>query len=184
MNTPCSKFHPNENSFGSSSNLVKHPLVSLMLYMSQQSRGLVTAVDNHFDKLWLQGSQGRHKNIAVTSLTALTVFPSGHRQMVMFRAHSAPRLMTLQWRHNERNGVSNHRSFHYWLNHFFGRRSKKTSKLRGTGLCEGNSPVTREYPEQRASNAERFSFDDVIMEPSDEWPLLTVDKIRTKNRYG
>ena len=35
------------------------------------------------------------------------------------------------------------------------RRSlEKTSKLRVTGLCEGNSPVTDEFPAQRASNAE------------------------------
>ena len=43
------------------------------------------------------------------------------------------------------------------------RRSKKTSKLRVTGLCEGSSPVTGEFPAQRASNAEMFPFDDVIM---------------------
>ena len=34
------------------------------------------------------------------------------------------------------------------------RRSKKTSKLRVSGLCEGNSPVTGEFPSHRASNAE------------------------------
>ena len=33
----------------------------------------------------------------------------------------------------------------------------KTSKLRVTGLCEGNSPVTGEFPAQRASNAENVS---------------------------
>ena len=43
------------------------------------------------------------------------------------------------------------------------RRSKKTSKLRVTGLCVGNSPVTGEFPAQMASNAENASFDDVIM---------------------
>ena len=37
------------------------------------------------------------------------------------------------------------------------RRSKETSKLRVTGLCEGNSPVTGEFPAQRASNAENVS---------------------------
>ena len=37
---------------------------------------------------------------------------------------------------------------------YSGRRSKKTSKLRVTGLCEGNSPVAGEFPAQRASNAE------------------------------
>ena len=37
-------------------------------------------------------------------------------------------------------------------------RSKKTSKLRVTGLCEGNSPVTGEFPIQRVSNAENVSI--------------------------
>ena len=34
---------------------------------------------------------------------------------------------------------------------------KKTSKLRVTGLGAGNSPVTGEFPAQRASNAENVS---------------------------
>ena len=38
------------------------------------------------------------------------------------------------------------------------RRSKKTSKLRVTGLCEGNSPVTGEFPAQGAINAENVSI--------------------------
>ena len=38
------------------------------------------------------------------------------------------------------------------------RRSKKTSKLRVTGLCGGNSPGTGEFPAQRASNAENVSI--------------------------
>ena len=38
------------------------------------------------------------------------------------------------------------------------RRSKKTSKVRVTGLCEGNSPVTGEFPAQKASNAENVSI--------------------------
>ena len=52
---------------------------------------------------------------------------------------------TLQWRHNESDGVSNHRCLDGLLNRLFRRRSKKTSKLRVTGLCEGNSPVTGEF---------------------------------------
>ena len=36
--------------------------------------------------------------------------------------------------------------------------SKKTSKLRDTGLCAGNSPVTGEFPAQMASNAEIVSI--------------------------
>ena len=35
---------------------------------------------------------------------------------------------------------------------------KKTSKLRVTGLCVGNSPGTGEFPAQIASNAENVSI--------------------------
>ena len=38
------------------------------------------------------------------------------------------------------------------------RRSKKTSNLRVTGLCVGNSPLTGEFLAQRASNAENVSI--------------------------
>ena len=65
--------------------------------------------------------------------------------------------VTLQWRHNVRNGVSNHQPHDCLLNRLFWRRSKKISKLRVTGLCVGNSPVTGEFPAQRASNAGNVS---------------------------
>ena len=39
----------------------------------------------------------------------------------------------------------------------------KTSKLRVTGLCAENSPLTGDFPAQGASNTEMFPFDDVIM---------------------
>ena len=67
-------------------------------------------------------------------------------------------LMILQWRHNGSDGVSNHQPHHCWLNRLFRRRSKKTSKLRVTGLCLGNSPVTGEFPAHMASNAENVSI--------------------------
>ena len=64
----------------------------------------------------------------------------------------------LQWRHNERNGVSNHQPHDCLLNRLFRHRWKKTSKLRVTGFCVGNSPVTGEFPAQMASNAEKVSI--------------------------
>ena len=59
---------------------------------------------------------------------------------------------SLQWRHNELDGVSNHRRLECLLNRLFSRRSKKTSKLRVNGLCARNSPVTGEFLAQRSSN--------------------------------
>ena len=61
---------------------------------------------------------------------------------------------SLQWRHNGRDSVSNHQPHDCLLNRLFRRRSKKTSKLRVTGLCAGNSSGTGEFPAQMASNAE------------------------------
>ena len=65
---------------------------------------------------------------------------------------------SLQWRHNEHNGVSNHQPNDCLHNRLFRHRSKKTSKLCVTGHCEGNSPVTGIFPAQRASNAENVSI--------------------------
>ena len=65
---------------------------------------------------------------------------------------------TLQWRHNEHDGVSNHQPHDCLLNRLFRHRSKKTSKFRVTGLCEGNSPGTSEFPAWRAGNAENVSI--------------------------
>ena len=57
----------------------------------------------------------------------------------------------------------NHQSHGCLLNGLFRRRSKKTWKLRVTGLCAGNSPGTGEFPAQMASNGKMFPFDDVLM---------------------
>ena len=65
---------------------------------------------------------------------------------------------TLLWRHNGRDSVSNHQPHDCLLNRLFRPRSKKTSKLRVTGLCAGNSPGTGEFPTQMASNAENVSI--------------------------
>ena len=65
---------------------------------------------------------------------------------------------TLQWRHNEPNGFSNQRCLYCLRNRKFRRRSKKTSKLCVTGFCVGNSPVTGEFPAQRANAMENVSI--------------------------
>ena len=73
------------------------------------------------------------------------------------------RWQSLQWRHDGRDGVPDNLPNDCLLNRLFRCRSKKTSKLRVTGLCAGNSPATVEFPAQRASNAENVSICDVIM---------------------
>ena len=67
-------------------------------------------------------------------------------------------ISTLQWCHNECDGDSNHQHLDCLLKHLFRPRSKKTPKLSVTGLCEGNSPVTCEFPARRASDMENVSI--------------------------
>ena len=77
--------------------------------------------------------------------------------------HESTKRLALQWRHNGCDGVSNHQPHDCLLNGLFRRRSRKTSKLRVTGRCAGNSPVTGEFPPKRPITRKMFPFDDVIM---------------------
>ena len=72
-------------------------------------------------------------------------------------------LHSLRWRHNGRDSVSNHQTHDCLLNSFLRRRSKKTSKLRVTGLCVGNSPGPVNSPHKAPVTRKMFRFDDVIM---------------------
>ena len=65
---------------------------------------------------------------------------------------------SLLWRHNGRGSVSKHQPHDCLLNLLFGRRPKKTPKLRVTGLCAENSPRTGVFPAQMASIAENVSI--------------------------
>ena len=69
----------------------------------------------------------------------------------------------LRWRHKGPDSVSNHQPHHCLLNCLFRRRSKKTSKLRVTGLCVGNSPGPVNSPHKWPVTRKMFPFDDVIM---------------------
>ena len=73
-------------------------------------------------------------------------------------SHFMGLMLSLQWRHNDRDGASNYQPHDCLLNRLFRRRSKKAYKLRVTGLSTGYSPVTGEFPAQKASNSEKVSI--------------------------
>ena len=70
---------------------------------------------------------------------------------------------SLQWRHNDHDGVSNHKPYGCLLNLLFRPRSKKTSKLRVTGLCVGNSPGPVKSLHKGPVTRKMFPFDGVNM---------------------
>ena len=59
---------------------------------------------------------------------------------------SLEHVLPLHWRHNDHDGVSNHQPHGCLLNRLFGRRSKKTSKFRVTGLCEATEHAGLNVP--------------------------------------
>ena len=85
--------------------------------------------------------------------------------------------LTLRWRHNGCDSVSNHQPQHCLLNRLFRRRSKKTAKLRVTGFCAGNSPGPVNSPHKWSVTRKLFPFDDVITQLScKEYVYLISDR--------
>ena len=101
--------------------------------------------------IWWDFRNSHLMQIAKISSSVLSMLPSFY---IIYDKLCLCSLYALQWRHNGHDGVSNHQPHDCLFKRLFRRRSKKTSKLRVTGLCVGNSPVTGEFPAQMASNAE------------------------------
>ena len=91
----------------------------------------------------------KRDKIPLLTLGGYVSSPSCHRYAIY---------MSLQWRNNGCDGVSNHQPLACLLNRLFRRRSKKTSKFRVTDLCKGNLLVIGEFPAQMASNAENIAI--------------------------
>ena len=103
-------------------------------------------------KLCKHSTNAVHVDCNALTLFSISIIEGQHGPV-------SPKLSwSLQWRHNDHDGVSNHQPHGCLLNHLFRRRSKQTSKLRVTGLCAGNSPGTGEFPTQMTSNAENVSI--------------------------
>ena len=128
-----------------------------------------TISESHLKGVYIYISHGRlyHRNalqlmyrLIWRTVSALAnVYEYTSRTFILFLTRNdEPPNDSLQWHHNGCHSVPNHQPHHCLLNRLFGRRSKKTSKIRVTGLCAGNSPRTGEFPTQRASNAENASI--------------------------
>ena len=112
----------------------------------------LTAVDHFEKKSWLAGSTAARQSDSKFKFSScnrllVAVASSGLNGANLGIIHFPytkivdylPIYMTLQWRHDDHGGVSNHQPHGCLLNRLFRRRSKKTSKLRVTGLCVGKS---------------------------------------------
>ena len=72
-------------------------------------------------------------------------------------------MASLQWRHNERYCVSNHRHLDCLLNRLFRRRSTKTSKFRVIDFSRGIHIWPVNSPHKRPVTRKMLPFDEVIV---------------------
>ena len=91
--------------------------------------------------------------------------------------------ISIQWRHNEHDGATNHQPHECLLKV----RIKENIKAPRHWPLWGNSSVSGEFPAQRASNAENVSiwwrhhyiqfYKDIAMQTCTCWPLEFIDNI-------
>ena len=90
--------------------------------------------------------------------------------------------LTLQWRHNAHDGVSNNRRHDCLFNRLFRHKSRKTPKLPVTGFLRGIHRSPANSPHKGPVTRIMFPFDDVIMEtakPAPHHPVRMQQPIRT-----
>ena len=140
----------------------RHDRLNLLLVTTSE---LLIKLSSYFERFLSEKYHFREKFV-MGQLTLCFYFQKSCREQIHIRdteeglvsVMASWEVFSLLWRHNGRNGVSNHQPHGCLLNRLFRRRSKKTAKLRVTGLCVGNSPLTGEFPAQMASNAENVSM--------------------------
>ena len=138
-----------------------------LLFFSRLSYSMSTAthivVQQYMDGTHLSLAKRKQKNNKKTTKKQQQAKQCQVTVAILYSGYSCDVAMSvepnsLQWRHNECDGVSNHQPHDCLCNSLFRRRSQKTSKLRVTGLCKRNSPVFGEFPTQGASNAKNVSI--------------------------
>ena len=91
----------------------------------------------------------------------------------VFVRHQCLFFPTLPWRHNERDGASNHQPHNCLLNLLFGRRSKKHQSSAPLAFVRGIHRWPVNSPHKGPVTRKMLPFDDVIMSLTN--PFLKVD---------
>ena len=95
-------------------------------------------------------------HLPATDVIDTLVYPVRNETMVWV-------IISLQWRHNGRNGVSNHQSHDYLLKRLFRRRSKKHQSSASLTIVRGSHRSPVNSPHRWPVTRKMFPFVDVIM---------------------
>ena len=133
--------------------------IILNLYCaSDNEHWSMSAVTNSTNEC-AQSKYNNNKNIARARGEQFRHWRQAGTYMYLGRSVKRHSVCSLQWCYNERHMASQITTLAIVFPSVYSRhRSKKISKLRVTGLCEGNLPVTGEFPTQRYSNSENVSI--------------------------
>ena len=119
------------------------------------------------------------RNITVSFRRKLVASSRG--KTVVWIGISGKFVEAFQWRHNERDGVSNHQPHDCLLNRLFRRWSKKHQSSASLALVRGihQSPVNS--PHKWPVTRKMFPFDDVIMSNVLGWVGIMVNSLCTRD---
>ena len=137
-------------SFYANGDVFRSPDISHYSNILQSSCHLESLVDYLFSSLLRPATKKNHSSTLLDLFIKKPPVDSVHKGPILRKCaecHVVP-IQSLQWRHNERDSVSNHQPRECLLSRLIIRRSKKASKL----------SVTGEFRAQRASNAENVSI--------------------------
>ena len=136
------------------------------MHIARLSANIVSSNDNEGRVTWLwddyESNQQGYQNIIITKPS--TANPCACIMGFMVSVNRQVRGQSFVWPIHyadvimAQDCVSNHQRLDCLFSRLFRHRSKKTAKLRVTGLCAENSPVTGEFPAQMANNAENVSI--------------------------
>ena len=148
---------------------LRMPYCVLFSYLSYLHTTCVISLalcDSTYD-VWQQMNKKRYAAVCLYLLRKCafhTIDLQTHNALNMHKYTTIHHFVTetLQWRYNEHDGVSNHQPSDCLVMRLFRCRSKKTSKLRVTGLFDGNWwPVNS--PHKWPVTWKMFPFVDVFM---------------------
>ena len=155
-------------------------MLSLKLIHSKKKRPLVSSCVRPVQSTQLLLSCNVLRHATVFFIVLWFTYENRSDQLTMVANHSHTVHILCQWqvRHYIDVIMSAMASqiTNCLLSCLFRRRSKETSKLRVTGLCERNSPVTGEFLAQRQVTRRMFPLDDVIMKLA---PNLATHHLQT-----
>ena len=149
--------------------------MNILFTLDGQSRYTITADSRLAPCQWAMSLQSN----------AISDWLGANQESALHYASQQPCLHTLQWRHNEYNGVSNYRRLDGLLNRLFSADHRKHQSSASLACVRGIHRWQVDSPHKGPVMRKMFLFDDVIMHnfPAFMWKMSSLFLALEVSRY-